>query len=134
MGSFTSEDDSLVLEDESGRVSVSGPGIRCHSLVSGAFFVKVGSQGVSEIQKNDTSCAKNLLCQLNKKREKRASTTPLHDEHATVRLLWHAFVYFGKGFWKSVVCLTTTACAISPMPPPPPPPAFQGWSLPLREP
>ncbi|CAN0201650.1 unnamed protein product [Ectocarpus fasciculatus] len=35
VGSFTSEDDSLVLEDESGRVSLSGPGIQSSSLVSG---------------------------------------------------------------------------------------------------
>ena len=39
LGSFTSEDDSLVLEDESGRVSLSGPGIQCQSLVSGVSFV-----------------------------------------------------------------------------------------------
>ena len=38
MGSFTSDDDSLVLEDESGRVSISGPGIQCQSLVSGELF------------------------------------------------------------------------------------------------
>ncbi len=37
--SFTSEDDSLVLEDESGRVSISGPGIQCQSMVSGARFM-----------------------------------------------------------------------------------------------
>lgn len=35
MGNFAGDDDSLVLEDESGRVSLAGPGIDCRSLVSG---------------------------------------------------------------------------------------------------
>lgn len=36
LGSFSSDDDSLVLEDESGRVLLNGPGISSASLVSGA--------------------------------------------------------------------------------------------------
>ncbi|CBJ32730.1 conserved unknown protein [Ectocarpus siliculosus] len=43
VGSFTSEDDSLVLEDESGRVSISGPGIQSSSLVSGLVIAVKGT-------------------------------------------------------------------------------------------
>ncbi|CAM9777837.1 unnamed protein product, partial [Ectocarpus sp. 12 AP-2014] len=43
VGSFTSEDDGLVLEDESGRVSISGPGIQSSSLVSGLVIAVKGT-------------------------------------------------------------------------------------------
>ncbi|CAM9627762.1 unnamed protein product [Scytosiphon promiscuus] len=54
VGSFTSEDDSLVLEDESGRVSVSGSGIQCDSLVSGMVIAVKGTvKGSGEMVVDD---------------------------------------------------------------------------------
>eukprot|EP00903_Cladosiphon_okamuranus_P014688 g13614.t1 len=60
VGSFTSEDDSLVLEDESGRVSISGPGIQCQSLVSGMVIAVKGTVKASGEMVVDDWCPAGL--------------------------------------------------------------------------
>eukprot|EP00752_Nemacystus_decipiens_P013042 g11537.t2 len=60
MGSFASEDDSLVLEDESGRVSIAGPGIQCQSLVSGMVIAVKGTVKASGEMVVDDWCPAGL--------------------------------------------------------------------------
>ncbi|CAM9590090.1 unnamed protein product [Ascophyllum nodosum] len=60
LGSFTSEDDSLVLEDESGRVSLRGPGIDCSSLVSGMVIAVRGTVQRSGEMRVDDWCPAGL--------------------------------------------------------------------------